>query len=302
MSFEHIFDELEIGAEPFALCELRGRCDLPLGRLPRTILHYILAGEGEISVAGAPPLRVCAGSLVLIPAGSSHALHSFGGHGDPLPACRPAELNLERHLAEGMAGHGQLLALCTQVTLGLRGAHGLIDLIRAPLTRKITPGDIQGGPVTRILGEICMPRTGSRAMLRALLLECMIGLLRDRIEAGDGALAWMEVLSDRSIWAALRLMLERPAGPHSVESLAMAAGLGRSSFAKRFAAAYGSGPMDLLRDLRMRMAADLLNRTDLPVERIAGMAGFQSRSAFTRAFTAATGTSPGAYRAARAEA
>ena len=31
MSFEHIFNEMEIKADPFALCELIGKCDMGLG-------------------------------------------------------------------------------------------------------------------------------------------------------------------------------------------------------------------------------------------------------------------------------
>ena len=64
-------------------------------------------------------------------------------------------------------------------------------------------------------------------------------------------------------------MLDRPSHPHTVESLAQAAGMSRSSFAERFSDAYGSGPMKLLRDLRMHLAASLLTESDLPAKRIA---------------------------------
>jgi AraC-like DNA-binding protein len=55
--------------------------------------------------------------------------------------------------------------------------------------------------------------------------------------------------------------------------------------------------MTLLRDLRMHLAASLLTQSDLPVKRIAELAGFQSRSAFTRTFESATGLSPRSFRA-----
>ena len=54
--------------------------------------------------------------------------------------------------------------------------------------------------------------------------------------------------------------------------------------------------MELLRDLRMRVAASLLAETGLPVKRVAEQAGFQSRSAFARAFTQHAGVSPRAFR------
>jgi AraC-like DNA-binding protein len=92
-------------------------------------------------------------------------------------------------------------------------------------------------------------------------------------------------------------MLDQPGHPHTVESLADVAGMSRSSFAERFSEAYGSGPMTLLRDLRMHLAASLLTQSDLPVKRIAELAGFQSRSAFTRTFESTTGMSPRGFRA-----
>jgi transcriptional regulator GlxA family with amidase domain len=54
--------------------------------------------------------------------------------------------------------------------------------------------------------------------------------------------------------------------------------------------------MKLLRDLRMNLASSLLEQSELPVERIAELVGFRSRSAFTRTFESVTGKSPHAFR------
>jgi transcriptional regulator GlxA family with amidase domain len=124
----------------------------------------------------------------------------------------------------------------------------------------------------------------------------MIHLLRKRLLAHDPALNWMAALIDEGLWNALRVMLDRPGHPHRVESLAAVAGMSRSSFAERFSAAYGSGPMNLLRDLRMNLAGSLLEQSELPVKRIDELVGFQSRSAFTRTFESVTGKSPRAFR------
>lgn len=298
MTYEHIFNELEILTDPFALCELRGECNLGLGREPTAILHYILSGKGEISLRGRPPVQVARGSLVLIPAMQSHTLRSFGRSADPIPACRPAELNLARHLqaTEGDQ-HSQLTALCSHVTIGLRGAKDIVDLVREPMVECVSAGSRMEQPLQRLLEEVSNPGLGSRAMVRAILLECMIEMLRHRLAAQDRALAWMAVLKDHSVWAALRVMLDDPGQAHTVESLAEVVGMSRSAFAKRFSDAYGSGPMDLLRDLRMRLAGSLLKQTDLPVKRVAEMVGFSSRSAFSRMFETKTGQSPRSFRA-----
>ena len=299
MSYEHIFDEIEIVADPFALCELHGKCDLGLGRGAGATLHYILAGRGEIIFQGRKPIEVERGTLVLAPALEFHTLRSYGERGNPLPVCQPAELELAQHLGgrDEDAGQSKMLALCSHVSVGLRGVNDLVSLVREPMVERVGPESSLAAPVAGLLAELSAPSQGSKAMIRALLLQCMIQLLRARLQAGDPALGWMTALKDERLWSALRLMLDEPGQSHTVDSLAQAAGTSRSSFAQRFAAAYGSGPMKLLRNLRMNMAGSLLMQSDLPVKRIAELTGFRSRSAFTRTFEESTGLSPRSFRA-----
>ena len=72
--------------------------------------------------------------------------------------------------------------------------------------------------------------------------------------------------------------------------------MSRSSFAEHFKATFGRGPMELVKETRLRQAARLLLTTDSSVKRIAHQVGYTSRSYFTRAFTAAYGASPADYR------
>jgi len=156
MSFEHVFDEMEIDADPFALCELLGRCDLGLGRQAFATLHYVLAGEGEILLGDRRTIgvaRVAPGTLVLIPAVQAHTLRSHGERGNPLPACRPAEVGLARHLHKIGEGDeaARLLAICSQVKIGVRGLHGLVDLIREPIIERIGPDSPLAATVDQLL-------------------------------------------------------------------------------------------------------------------------------------------------------
>ena len=299
MQFDHIFDELEITTAPFALCELRGACNLGLGQDASATLHYILSGAGEISFRSRAPFPVSRGTLVLIPALQSHNLRCFGCAGDPAPDCKPAALNLARLMAKGETGDAdaQMTALCTHIRVGLRGVSDVIDLIRDPMIESMANAGNMQSALTALLHEISNPGIGSRGMIRVLLTQCVIEMLRKRLTADDNQLQWMAALTDPTIWNAVRSMLDNPGNDHSVESLADGVGMSRSAFAKRFAEAYGSGPMDLLRDLRMSRAGTLLRTTELPVKRIAEIVGFASRSAFTRTFEARTGLSPRQFRA-----
>lgn len=300
MTYDHVFDELEISTTPFALCELRGACDLGLGRDSSATLHYILSGEGEISLQARQPIQVSRGTLVFIPALQSHSLHSFGGENDPIPECKPAALKLASLMA-GSEQHdsGQLTALCAHVSVGLRGVTDIIDVIREPMIENVSSPNAMRPILQALLVEVSAPKLGSRAMIRALLMQCMIEMLRKRLAKSDSNLRWMAALADPSVWNALKLMLDEPGQNHSVESLAESVRMSRAAFAKRFADAYGSGPMELLRDIRMKRAGYLLEKTDLPVKRVADLVGFASRSAFTRTFEAKSGQSPRDFRTSR---
>ncbi|MEO1140208.1 MAG: AraC family transcriptional regulator [Pseudomonadota bacterium] len=301
MTFDHIFDQLDIRTEPFAICEIYGSCHVALKPDAAATLHYILSGEGQIRMRERPAIRVAKGSLVLIPSLNSHEVLNDGALVVPGPSCKPAALNLARILKSApdvTSNASRLVALCAHINIGLMGATDVVNLIREPLVTQPETGNNLQALVETLMREICDPRIGSRAFIRALLLQAVVSMMRDKIAMQDGTMDWMVALRDPMIWKALSTMLDSPGNPYSVESLADIAGMSRAAFAKRFAEAYGAGPMELLRSLRIRKASDLLRNTDLPLKRVAETVGFSSRSAFSRAFEATSGQSPGAFRKA----
>jgi len=298
MEHDFILDQMGIQAKPFALCELSGKGELGLGQDSAARLHYVLSGQGEILIPGQPNLPVSRGTMVIVPALRSHTLRSFGVGADPLPQCRPAGLNLVHLVHRQESGNelGGLVAICTHINLSLKNLHNVIDLVRSPIVDTVGNNPGLAIPVNQILQEIANPSLGSRAMLRALLQQAMIALMRRKLQTSDLEVAWMQALRDPRLWSVLTYMMKTPGDDHTLETLAEQAGMSRSTLAHRFSEAYGKGPMELVRELRMQKAAELLVRTDLPVKRISAEVGFKSRTAFARAFVAATGLPPRSYR------
>jgi AraC family transcriptional activator of mtrCDE len=64
-----------------------------------------------------------------------------------------------------------------------------------------------------------------------------------------------------------------------------------------FTAAFGSSPIAILRQIRMRRAAMMLTSGNLSLEQIAHAIGYGSRSSFLRAFREVYGQEPQHYRA-----
>lgn len=296
---EELLNELEVTADPFALCEVIGGGTLGLGRDAGATLHYVLQGRGRFLLSGGQVLEVAPGTLVFLPAGQAHTLEGRGGPALSRPAaCRAAELGLAHLVQDDGADRdaARLVALCARVSLGLRGAPGVVEMLRAPLVVGRDDVNGLGHAVDALLHELRMPAPGGRAMVRALLLQCVLAMLRARAMAGDAATGWMPLLADTRLRRAVMAMLNDPAAPHRLEDLAALAGMSRSAFAQHFAACHGDGPASFLRDLRMSRAAVLLARGDVPVERVATQVGFASRSAFSRAFLQAHGVAPAAFR------
>lgn len=136
--------------------------------------------------------------------------------------------------------------------------------------------------------------TGDRrsALSSALLKQVLVKLFRRSLSSRN---LWVErfaAVGDPQIALAFTEMTAKPGIPHSVQSLSRTVGLSRSVFMARFTAGYGSPPMTVLRQLRMRHAAFLPATGDRSIDQICREVGYASRSSFFRAFHRSHGNSP----------
>ena len=99
-------------------------------------------------------------------------------------------------------------------------------------------------------------------------------------------------------WLARQADLPLGAKPLRVEALAARAGMSPRSFARHFKLVTGLSPHDWLLRQRVRHAQELLEDSDLPVERIAEASGFGAPETLRHHFRRIAGTTPSAYRRA----
>jgi transcriptional regulator GlxA family with amidase domain len=90
--------------------------------------------------------------------------------------------------------------------------------------------------------------------------------------------------------------LSRLREPLTVAAMARHAGFSERTFARRFRAETGTTPLQWLLRQRVLHARRLLEATDLPVEDVAGRAGFGTATSLRSHFRRATATTPLAYR------
>ncbi len=148
----------------------------------------------------------------------------------------------------------------------------------------------------RLREELRDPRPGGSLIAQHLAYMMLIQALRlylaDATAAGPG---WLSALSDKPMSMAIVSMHDDPGYPWTLQSLAERVGMSRSVFALRFRKAVGATPMEYLTRWRMLLAADRLKTSGEGLCAIARSLGYESESAFGKAFRRVMGCSPGRY-------
>jgi AraC-like DNA-binding protein len=114
----------------------------------------------------------------------------------------------------------------------------------------------------------------------------------------DAETGWLAAAAHPRIGIALGLMHAQPARHWTLDLLAEAAHMSRSTFSEHFKALVGRAPMDYLLHWRMQRAVRALRGGRGRLAAIALDAGYESESAFSHAFKRVMGQSPAHYRRA----
>mgnify|MGYP003668824771 FL=1 len=185
--------------------------------------------------------------------------------------------------------------------MGLAGGLSLFSSLGEPLVVRFGSAEGLHDQFVMLLAESARPGVGSRALIEALLKQCLVLALRRWIELEASPLSllpWLAGVADTRLNRALQAVFDQPAAAFTVESLAIIAGMSRSAFAAAFRRAFGQSPMNLVKLVRLRRASELLVTTTLPVADVAKRVGFSSRSNFSLAFSQLHGMDPSRFRRA----
>jgi AraC-like DNA-binding protein len=151
--------------------------------------------------------------------------------------------------------------------------------------------------VEQILYERSSTLPGASVASAQLAQLLFVQLLRAHL-ATSGALpsGWLRAISDERITPALQLIHGEPGRAWTLNELAKASAMSRTSFAVHFKSVAGVAPLTYLAEWRMRLAQKVLREEGASVAEIAASLGYASESAFSNAFKRVTGTAPRNYR------
>jgi len=150
--------------------------------------------------------------------------------------------------------------------------------------------------VNLLLVELESRRPGGALLVDRLLHALLVVALRATPPALPDSEGLVRALSVPGLGVALAAIHTQPSREWSVSELAELAGLSRSKFSLRFVEMLGCPPFDYLREVRMRLACQLLQESDHGIKEISARVGYGTEASFSRAFSHWCGTAPGTYR------
>ena len=248
---------------------------------PDTVHIYLAnGGDGEYVPAGGEPLSFEAPAAVILlePAGAGAAEVCFAGdtqyiyiaiHRDALRAV--------------FAGCEQELPIVLQ------------SFLKGDLRQTMGRAVRLDGALLRCLDEVhnCTATGRRRSLfLQAKVSEILCRIV-DALECGETLrVAEAMPITMRGVLKAQNLLAENFATPPSLEELAKAVGLSRSSLCNGFRQVLGMSVFDYIHDLRMQQALLLLGDRNASITQIAYAVGYNRASSFSVAVQRRFGTTP----------
>ncbi|GAB4187432.1 MAG: AraC family transcriptional regulator [Wenzhouxiangellaceae bacterium] len=205
-----------------------------------------------------------------------------------------------------------------------------------PMGEESVPGDLEGPVTAMVCGEIRFNRLAHNPLLDALpnllvirqgegsknleLLARLIAseaedmglgnvlvlnrlaealfvvILRHHLKHGENKKGLLAAVADPRLARALLAIHRQPEDRWQVAGLAKVAGMSRTVFAQRFAEVLGQTPIEYLTRWRMQLAQQWLRERREPVAVVAKRLGYETETAFRRAFQRITGMTPGRLR------
>ena len=262
--------------------------------------HYVVEGRLLLQVAAEPPLELRGGSIVLLPRNEAHTLASDEGlkpaSGEQLAPEQPEGGPIRIRYGGG----GEK----THIVCGVLGTdarqHPLLDTLPSTLVL-----DLNGNPACEWIAtsfryaasELTAVRAGSAIALARLSELLFVEAVRRYLESLPAdRRGWLAGLRDPVIGRALALLHTQLARAWTAEDLAREVGASRSAFAERFTTLMGGPPMKYLTGWRMQVATERLRETQRSIAQIAAEVGYESETAFARAFKREFSFSPAQWR------
>ena len=268
--------------------------------------HIVMRGSCWAALPEQVPVRLEAGDIFVVPHGDPYVMSSA----PDLRSNAPADwvLSFFRQMTAGAApsvvvegggGPERAELVCGFLGCDLRPFNPVLEAL--PSSIRLRPRATAPDHLTHVvefaLAESRQRRSGAACVLLRLSEVLFVEVVRRYLDGlAPGQTGWLAGLRDPIVGHALSVLHQRPADAWTLERLAKEVGVSRSVLAESFARLVGQPPMQYLARWRMQLAARLLSDGTAKVAVVAQEVGYDSESAFSRAFKKIAGTSPAGWR------
>lgn len=262
--------------------------------------HVVTAGQAYLWGKGIEKRLLQTGDLVLLPHGEGHEMAS-----DPSVPILPDDAIKADYLSDcygqfSYRGGRDMRLVCVKARFEDATAQRLIGLlpkiIHVPATDSRAMQSIEQ-TVRFIAQEARELRPGGEAVIKRLADILLIQTIRWWVESHPRArVGWLGALRDRQVGRVLSLIHRFPARDWTLNTLASEVAMSRSTLAARFKEMVGESVMTYLAGWRMHLAVTSLRQEKIDIGLLAERLGYQSESAFNRAFKRYVGVAPGTFR------
>src|SRR3954471_22647342 len=266
------------------------------------IYHFVIDGTAFVTLPDGESIELGPGDIVVLPHGHPHVMTSSrGSTGGALTSAilskikardlRPMQAGGGGDSARYVCGYMACDPFLSRPILG-----GLPPVFKVHI-RTDRSGQWLENSILHLVEEAASGRVGSDAMLAKLSEALFVDTLRRYVSGlPEHQTGWLAGARDPIVGKSLGLLHRRVDYPWTIADLAGQVGLSRSALAERFIRYLSEPPMTYLTRWRLQLAARSLARTPKGVAEIASEVGYESESAFNRAFKREFGLPPAQYR------
>lgn len=289
---DFLLASLEVRASLFHLGQYCGTWEASLNGRFRPGFHLLLDGRCWLHMPGRDSMELTAGDAVFFLSDQPHVL-------TPRPQApdfgRPIQRQDMLPLDAGQEGGTALACGFFDFRPGL-GTLLLRNLPETLLMRSDDPRFESAHMLFRLLiDEARRHGDGSSPVLARLVELLLFYALRSAVLDDPQLHGLLTLVREPAMARVVAAIAETPQQAWNIDDMAAVAHMSRANFHRRFTLLSGMTPAALLLHVRVRLACDRLRQGE-SVEQAADAVGYQSVSAFTRAFSRVTGLSPAAWK------
>lgn len=287
-SLSEFLNLLDTRSQCWGVVETGAQTGLRVRANENVMFYAMLDGSATISGIAGGRISLRAGEIAIIIANSTHAVRSHPeAQGQTVEFIDKDEYGDSPHHVT-LSGPVSARVLCGR--LKVRWPAGLDPHLMPPAIKIGSEDNVVD--LKALAGKA--RGYGANAMLTRAAGLILIGGLRDHPQCQT---FFRDANFRDPISRAIQFMELHLHHYWSVEMLASKVGMARSTFAGRFLAEVGRPPMEVLTELRMRKAEELLKESELKISEVGERVGYHSQSAFSRRFESHFKMTPGKMRA-----